>query len=112
MRYNRRGKRRFSISIVTVVVRCLNHNIKGNGMHRTSAIQAKEMVLVLPLAATMQNVTGQLTSTSSNSRKIYVIDGKHFARWMASQDLSLFSLLIRPCSGAPQGRRQVDFTGN
>jgi integrase len=46
-------------------------------MHRTSAIQVKEMVLAPPLAATMQNVTGQLAPTS---RKTYTIDAKHFAQ--------------------------------
>src|SRR6266700_7502764 len=58
-------------------------------MHRTSAIQVKDMVLTPPLAATMQNVTGQLAPTS---RKTYTIDAKHFAQWMVDQELSLFSL--------------------
>ncbi len=58
-------------------------------MHRTSAIQVKELVLAPPLAATMQNATGQLAPTS---RKTYTIDAKHFAQWMIDQDLSLFSL--------------------
>ncbi len=58
-------------------------------MQRTSAIQVKDMVLAPPLAATMQNVTGQLAPTS---RKTYTIDAKHFAHWMVEQDLSLFSL--------------------
>jgi hypothetical protein len=46
------------------------------------AIQVKEMVLAPPLAATMQNVTGQLAPTS---RKTYTIDAKHFAQWMVDQ---------------------------
>jgi len=58
-------------------------------MHRTSALQVKEIVLAPPLAATMQNVTEQLAPTS---QKTYIIDAKHFAQWMADQDLSLFSL--------------------
>src|SRR6266568_431996 len=58
-------------------------------MQRTLAIQVKDMVLTPPLTATMQNVTGQLAPTS---RKTYTIDAKHFAQWMADQDLSLFSL--------------------
>lgn len=47
------------------------------------------MALAPPLAATMQNVAGQLAPTS---RKTYAIDAKHFAQWMTDQDLSLFSL--------------------
>ncbi len=62
---------------------------KGKGMQRTSAIQVKEMMLTPPLAATMQNVAGQLAPTS---RKTYTIDAKHFAQWMADQNFSLFSL--------------------
>jgi integrase len=58
-------------------------------MHRTVAIQVKDVVLASPLAATMHNVTGQLAPTS---QKTYIIDAKHFAQWMANQDLSLFSL--------------------
>lgn len=58
-------------------------------MHRRSAIQIQGMVLAPPLAATMQNVTGQLAPTSC---KTYTIDAKHFAQWMIDQDLSLFSL--------------------
>jgi integrase/recombinase XerD len=58
-------------------------------MHRTHAIQVKDMTLAPPLAATMQNVAGQLAPTS---RKTYTIDAKHFAQWMTNQDLSLFSL--------------------
>src|SRR5439155_22374742 len=58
-------------------------------MQRTSAIQVKAMVLTSPLAATMQNVTGQLAPTL---RKTYTIDAKHFAQCMADQGLSLFSL--------------------
>ena len=58
-------------------------------MHRALAIQVKEMVLAPPLAATMQNVVGQLAPTS---RKTYTVDMKHFAQWMADQNLSLISL--------------------
>ncbi len=58
-------------------------------MHRAQSIQVKEMVLAPPLAATMHNVAGQLASTS---RKTYMVDTKHFAQWMAEQNLSLFSL--------------------
>ena len=58
-------------------------------MHRTPAIQVKEMVLAPPLAATMQNVAGQL---APSSRKTYTVDVKHFAQWMADQNLSLSSL--------------------
>jgi integrase/recombinase XerD len=58
-------------------------------MHRTPAIQVKEMVLAPPLAATMHNVAGQLAPTS---RKTYTVDAKHFAQWMDGQNLSLFSL--------------------
>ena len=58
-------------------------------MHRTPAIQVKEMVLAPPLAATMQNVAGQLAPTS---HKTYTIDAKHFAQWMVDQELSLTSL--------------------
>jgi integrase len=62
---------------------------KGKEMHRISSIQVKDMVLAPPLAATMQNVTGQLAPTS---RKTYTIDAKHFAQWIADRNLSLFSL--------------------
>jgi site-specific recombinase XerD len=58
-------------------------------MRRTPAIQVKEMVLAPPLAATMHNVVGQLAPTS---RKTYTVDAKHFAQWIAGQNLSLFSL--------------------
>ena len=58
-------------------------------MHRVPAVQIKEMVLALPLAATMHNVAGQLAPTS---RKTYTIDAKHFAQWMADRSLSVFSL--------------------
>jgi integrase len=58
-------------------------------MQRTSAIQVKKLEFAPPLAATMQNVTGQLAPTS---QKTYLIDAKHFAQWMVGQDLSLFSL--------------------
>jgi integrase/recombinase XerD len=58
-------------------------------MQRTSAIQVKDIILAPPLAATMQNVIGQLAPTS---QKTYTIDAKHFAQWMVTQDLSLFSL--------------------
>ena len=58
-------------------------------MQRTSAIQVKDIVLAPVLAATMQNVTGQLALTSC---KTYTIDAKHFVQWMADQGLSLFSL--------------------
>ena len=58
-------------------------------MHRISALQVKEIVLAPSLAATIQNVTRQLAPTS---QKTYIIDAKHFAQWMADQDLSLFSL--------------------
>ena len=36
-------------------------------MHRTSAIQVKKLELAPPLAATMQNVTGQLAPTSQKT---------------------------------------------
>lgn len=62
---------------------------KGNGMHRAQSIQVKEMVLAPPLAATMHTVAGQLAPTS---RKTYMVDTKHFAQWMAEQNLSFFSL--------------------
>ncbi len=58
-------------------------------MHRISAIQVKDLVLAPPLAATMQNVAGQL---APSSRKTYTIDAKHFAQWLASQEISLTSL--------------------
>jgi len=58
-------------------------------MQRTPAIQVKAMVLTPPMAATMQNVAGQL---APSSRKTYTIDAKHFAQWLAGQDLSLTSL--------------------
>lgn len=47
------------------------------------------MVLTPPMAATMQNVAGQL---APSSRKTYIIDAKHFAQWLAGQELSLSSL--------------------
>jgi len=55
----------------------------------TPAIQVKEVVLNPPLAATMHNVAGQLAPTSC---KTYTIDAKHFAQWMADQNLSLLLL--------------------
>lgn len=58
-------------------------------MQRTPAIQVKAMVLTPPMAATMQNVAGQLAPSSC---KTYTIDAKHFAQWLASQGLSLSSL--------------------
>ena len=58
-------------------------------MQRAPAIQVKTMVLAPPMAATKQNVAGQL---APSSRKTYTIDVKHFAQWMASQYLSLNSL--------------------
>jgi integrase/recombinase XerD len=58
-------------------------------MQRTPAIQVKTMVLTPPMAATMQNVAGQL---APSSRKTYTIDAKHFAHWLAGQDLSLTEL--------------------
>lgn len=58
-------------------------------MHRALAIQVKDVVLAPSLAATMQNVAGQLAPTS---RKTYTVDVKHFAQWMADQDLSLTTL--------------------
>src|SRR5947209_4697928 len=58
-------------------------------MQRTPARQVKDMELAPSLATTMQNVVGQLAPTS---RKTYLIDAKHFAQWMAEQNLSLFSL--------------------
>lgn len=58
-------------------------------MQRTPAIQVKAMVLTPPMAATMQNVAGQLAPTS---RKTYTIDAKHFAQWLADRGLSLSSL--------------------
>jgi site-specific recombinase XerD len=58
-------------------------------MQRTPAIQVKAIVLTPPMAATMQNVSGQL---APSSRKTYTIDAKHFAQWLASQALSLTSL--------------------
>ncbi|MEO6892835.1 MAG: tyrosine-type recombinase/integrase [Ktedonobacteraceae bacterium] len=58
-------------------------------MHRTVAIQVKDIVLAPSLAATMQNVTRQLAPAS---RKTYTIDAKHFAHWLVSQELSLSSL--------------------
>ena len=58
-------------------------------MQRAPAIQVKAMVLTPPMAATMQNVAGQLAPTS---RKTYTIDAKHFAQWLASRELSLSSL--------------------
>lgn len=47
------------------------------------------MVLTSPMAATMQNVAGQLAPTS---HKTYMIDAKHFAQWLAGQNLSLNAL--------------------
>jgi integrase/recombinase XerD len=58
-------------------------------MKRTPAIQVKAMVLTSPMAATMQNVAGQLAPTSC---KTYMMDAKHFAQWLAGRDLSLTSL--------------------
>lgn len=58
-------------------------------MQRTPAIQVKAMVLTPPMAATMQNVAGQLAPSSC---KTYTIDAKHFAQWLAGQELSLSSL--------------------
>jgi site-specific recombinase XerD len=58
-------------------------------MQRTRAIQVKAMVLTPPMAATMQNVAGQL---APSSRKTYTIDAKHFAQWLAGQELSLNAL--------------------
>jgi integrase len=58
-------------------------------MQRTRAIQVKAMVLTPPIVATMQNVAGQL---APSSRKTYTIDAKHFAQWLAGQELSLNSL--------------------
>jgi len=58
-------------------------------MQRTPAIQVKAIILTPPIAATMQNVAGQLAPAS---RKTYTIDAKHFAHWLASQYLSFFAL--------------------
>ena len=58
-------------------------------MLRTPANQVKAIVLTPPMAATMQNVAGQLAPTS---RKTYMIDAKHFAQWLADQNLSLDAL--------------------
>ncbi len=58
-------------------------------MQRTRAILVKAMVLAPPMAATMQSLAGQLALTS---RKTYTIDAKHFAHWLAGQDLSPSSL--------------------
>jgi integrase/recombinase XerD len=58
-------------------------------MHRTRAIQVKAIILTPPMAATMQNVAGQL---APSSRKTYTIDAKHFAQWLAGQELSLTDL--------------------
>ncbi|EFH82705.1 tyrosine-type recombinase/integrase [Ktedonobacter racemifer] len=58
-------------------------------MHRTPATRLKAIVLAPPMAATMQNVAGQL---APSSRKTYTIDAKHFAHWLAGRDLSLTSL--------------------
>jgi integrase/recombinase XerD len=55
-------------------------------MHRVPAIRIKEMALDPPLAATMQNVAGQL---APSSRKTYTSDAKHFAQWMGEHHLSL-----------------------
>jgi hypothetical protein len=46
-------------------------------MHRALAIQVKDVVLAPSLAATIQNVAGQLAPTS---RKTYTVDVKHFAQ--------------------------------
>ncbi len=59
-------------------------------MQRTHAIQVKAMVLTPAMAAMMQNVVGQLAPTS---RKTYTIDVKHFAQWLADQELSLYELI-------------------
>jgi len=58
-------------------------------MHRTSALHVKKLGLAPPLAATMQNVAGQL---APSSRKTYMIDAKHFAQWLVIQELSLTDL--------------------
>ena len=58
-------------------------------MQRTPAIQVKAIVLTPPMATTMQNVAGQL---APSSRKTYTIDAKHFAKFLASRDLSLNEL--------------------
>lgn len=58
-------------------------------MQRTPVIQVKTIVLAPPMAATVQNVAGQL---APSSRKTYTIDAKHFAQWLASCNLSLASL--------------------
>ena len=44
------------------------------------------MALTPPMAATMQNVCGQL---ASSSRKTSIIDVKHFAQWLAGQEGAL-----------------------
>ena len=44
-------------------------------MQRTPAIQVNAIILTPPMAATMQNVAGQLAPTS---RKTYTIDAKHY----------------------------------
>ncbi len=58
-------------------------------MHRIPPIQVKDIVLVPSLAATVQNVAGQL---APSSRKTYTIDAKHFAHWLDNQGLSLNAL--------------------
>ncbi len=58
-------------------------------MQRAPAIQVKAMALTPSMAATMQNVAGQLAPTS---RKTYTIDAKHFAQWLADQERSLTAL--------------------
>jgi len=59
-------------------------------MQRTPAIPVKTIILTPPMAATMQNVAGQL---APSSRKTYTIDAKHFAQWLAGQELSLHELV-------------------
>ena len=58
-------------------------------MYQTQGIPVKDIELDPSFSTTIQDIAGQLASTS---RKTYTTDIKHFARWMVDQDLSLFSL--------------------
>jgi hypothetical protein len=55
-------------------------------MHNMQAIQVQQVEFEPDLAVTMHNVPGQLAPTS---RKTYLHDARHFARWMRDHTLSL-----------------------
>jgi hypothetical protein len=55
-------------------------------MHNMQAIQVQQVEFEPDLAATIHIVPGQLAPTS---RKTYLHDARHFARWMRDYTLSL-----------------------